>query len=66
MPTMLMRISAPFGPVVGPLLGFPPNFRELITVSDGVTYWATDDKARTELGFSPRPLEQGLRELLGR
>jgi nucleoside-diphosphate-sugar epimerase len=66
MPTAIMRISAPLGPVVGPLLGFPPNFRELITVSDGATYWATDEKAKRELGFAPRSLEQGLRELLAR
>ena len=41
---------------VGKLMGFPPNFRELISASDGVTYWAKDDKARRELGYSPRDL----------
>jgi nucleoside-diphosphate-sugar epimerase len=66
MPTALMRAVAPFGSVIGPLLGFPPNFGELISVSDGVTYWARDDKARGELGFAPRTLEQGLRDTLGR
>jgi dihydroflavonol-4-reductase len=66
MPTVLMRVAAPFGGVVGPLLGFPSNFGELISASDGVTYWATDAKARAELGFSPRPLEDGLRDTLGR
>jgi nucleoside-diphosphate-sugar epimerase len=65
MPTAIMRASAPLGPVIGPLMGFPPNFRELISVSDGVSYWMTDDKARRELGFSPRSLEQGLAETLG-
>lgn len=65
MPTAIMRASAPLGPVIGPLMGFPPNFRELISVSDGVSYWMTDDKARQELGFSPRSLEQGLRDTLG-
>ena len=64
MPTAVMRISAPLGPVMGPLMGFPPNFRELISVSDGVSYWMTDDKARRELGFAPRGLEQGLRDTL--
>jgi nucleoside-diphosphate-sugar epimerase len=66
MPTGLMRLAAPFGGVIGPLLGFPPNFGELISASDGVTYWATDEKARRELGFAPRSLEQGLRDTLGR
>jgi nucleoside-diphosphate-sugar epimerase len=31
---------------------------------DGVTYWATDRKAREELGYAPRSLEEGLRETL--
>jgi nucleoside-diphosphate-sugar epimerase len=45
-------------------MGFPPNFKELISASDGVTYWAKDDKARRDLGYSPRDLETGLRETL--
>jgi dihydroflavonol-4-reductase len=64
MPGVLLKASAPLGPIVGPLLGFPPNLRELIKVSDGVTYWATDDKARRELGFAPRDLETGLKQTL--
>jgi nucleoside-diphosphate-sugar epimerase len=38
--------------------------KELITVSDGVTMWATDAKAQEELGFKPRPLREGLQETL--
>ncbi len=64
MPTGIMRASAPLGPVIGPLMGFPPNFRELISVSAGVSYWMTDDKARRELGFAPRSLDRGLRDTL--
>ena len=64
MPTLLMKLSAPLGGLIGPLLGFPPNLRELIRASDGVTYWASDAKARRQLGFSPRSLEQGLRDTL--
>jgi nucleoside-diphosphate-sugar epimerase len=64
MPGFVLKASAPLGPIVGPLLGFPPNLRELIASSDGVTYWATDAKARRELGFAPRDLETGLRETL--
>jgi nucleoside-diphosphate-sugar epimerase len=60
----LLRVSQPLGPVVGPVLGFPPNFGELISASDGVTYWARHDKAMRELGYSPRSLEQGLRDTL--
>ncbi|MGO9902227.1 MAG: NAD-dependent epimerase/dehydratase family protein [Solirubrobacteraceae bacterium] len=64
MPTLAMRLSAPLGFLIGPLLGFPPNLRELIAASNGVTYWASDAKARRKLGFSPRPLEVGLRDTL--
>ncbi len=64
MPGFVLKASAPFGPLVGPLLGFPPNLRELIASSDGVTYWATDAKARRELGFAPRDLDTGLRDTL--
>jgi nucleoside-diphosphate-sugar epimerase len=64
MPTGLIKLAAPAGPVLGKLMGFPPNFKELISASDGVTYWAKDDKARSQLGYSPRDLETGLRETL--
>jgi dihydroflavonol-4-reductase len=65
MPTVLLKVSAPLGPVIGPAMGFAPNLRELITVSDGVTYWAKDDKARRELGFEPRGIDEGLRDTIG-
>lgn len=64
MPTVILKMSAPLGPLFAPKLGFPPNLRELISASDGVTYWAKHDKAVRELGYAPRPLEQGLRETL--
>ena len=34
--------------------------------SSGVTYWATPDKAAAELGFTPRPIEQGFRDTFAR
>jgi len=64
LPTGVLKAVAPAGPLVGKLMGFPPNFRELITVSDGVTYWAKDDKARERLGYAPRDLDTGLRQTL--
>jgi dihydroflavonol-4-reductase len=64
LPAPLLKLSAPLGPLVGPLMGFPPNLRELIKISDGVTYWASDGKARRELGFEPRDLDTGLRQTL--
>jgi dihydroflavonol-4-reductase len=64
LPPLLMKMSIPIGPVVGRVMGFPPNLGELIRTSDGVTYWATDDKARRDLGYAPRDLETGLRQTL--
>ncbi len=64
LPTPLIKASAPLGRFVGPLMGFPPNLRELIRSSDGVTYYADDTKAREQLGYSSRPLDAGLRETI--
>jgi nucleoside-diphosphate-sugar epimerase len=59
-PTALLRLAIPAGPLIGKVMGTGPNLRELISASAGVTYWATDAKARRELGYSPRGLEKGL------
>jgi nucleoside-diphosphate-sugar epimerase len=64
MPTGLLKALRPVGPVVGKMMGQPPNLRELISSADGVTFWAKHDKAIAELGYSPRGLETGLREML--
>jgi dihydroflavonol-4-reductase len=61
-PTSLLKVAAPLGPVIGKLMGQPPNMRELISSADGVTFWAKQDKAVAELGFAPRGLETGLRQ----
>ena len=61
-PTGLLKALTPVGPLVGKAMGQPPNLRELISSADGVTFWAKHDKAMSELGYSPRPLEVGLRE----
>jgi dihydroflavonol-4-reductase len=65
MPPVLMKVAIPVGPLVGKLMGFPPNLSELIRTSDGVTFWMTDEKARRELGYHARDLETGLRQTLG-
>jgi dihydroflavonol-4-reductase len=63
MPTWAIMSGIPVAPVVTKLMGLPPNLRELIKASNGVTYWATDARARKELGYSPRDLDTGMREL---
>ena len=39
-----------------------PPLREAISSAKGVTFWATDARAKRELGYVSRSLEQGLRE----
>jgi nucleoside-diphosphate-sugar epimerase len=63
-PTPLIKAMTPIGGLVGKLMGQPPNLRELISSADGVTFWAKHDRAIAELGYSPRGLEQGLRDML--
>jgi nucleoside-diphosphate-sugar epimerase len=64
LPTWVLKALVPIGPLVGRAMGQPPNLRELIASADGVTFWASYDKAARELGYAPRDLEQGLRETL--
>jgi nucleoside-diphosphate-sugar epimerase len=64
MPTRLMKAAVPIGPVVGRLMGFPPNLRELIRTSDGVQIRISSEKAQRELGYTFRPLRDGLQQLL--
>jgi nucleoside-diphosphate-sugar epimerase len=64
LPVPLIKASVWPWRFLGPLMGFPPNLKELIKASDGVTYWATDDKARNELGYSPRTLDVGLPDVI--
>ena len=59
-PTVLLKALIPAGPLIGKVMGTGPNLRELISASDGVTYWASDAKARRELRYAPRDLKAGL------
>ena len=64
LPTGLMKAMIPIGPLVGKVMGQPPNLRELISSADGVTFWAGYEKAKRELGYSPRGMDEGLRQTL--
>lgn len=61
----IMRAMAAVMGVVEKIFPVPPtmaaeSFREMA----GTTYLGSNAKARRELGFSPRPLEEGLRDTL--
>jgi dihydroflavonol-4-reductase len=64
LPTPVMKMLTPIGPLVGKMMGQPPNLRELISSADGVTFWASHEKASRDLGYAPRGMEEGLRETL--
>jgi dihydroflavonol-4-reductase len=64
MPVGLLKALTPIGPLVGKVMGQPPNLRELISSADGVTFWATHEKATHELGYQPRGLEEGIHAML--
>jgi len=64
MPTGVLKLLKPVGPLVGKLMNQPPNLGELISSADGVTFWADAAKAKKELGWKPRDLETGLRDTL--
>ena len=42
-----------------------PSMREVVSSADGVTFWATDAKARAELETNPRGLATGMRDTYG-
>ncbi len=51
--------------VLGRVLPVPGSYTgEGLRVAAGVTYLGDNSKAKRELGYDPRPLEEGLRETL--
>jgi dihydroflavonol-4-reductase len=58
------RLRLPYG-----LLEFGalvrPGMREVVSSTKGVTFWATDARAKSELGYTSRALEAGLRDTYG-
>jgi dihydroflavonol-4-reductase len=42
-----------------------PSMKEVVASADGVTFWATDAKARAELKTDPRNLATGMRDVFG-
>ena len=63
-PVLLKTLAALMG-VVGSVVSRPASYTaEGLCVSAGSTYLGDNSKARRELGFQTRPLEEGLRQTL--
>jgi nucleoside-diphosphate-sugar epimerase len=63
-PWLLQALSAPMG-LIDRILPLPPEYSsEALRVLAGVTYLGSNSKARRELGYEPRSLEQGFRSTL--
>ncbi|WP_457653200.1 NAD-dependent epimerase/dehydratase family protein [Rhodocaloribacter sp.] len=61
----VMRVMAKASGLFEKVLPLPEAYRsEALRASAGVTYVASNEKARRELGYDPRPLEEGLPETL--
>jgi hypothetical protein len=56
------RSLAPLAGAVGSVVPLPSLFSEEAIASLGATYMARSDKARSELGWTTRPLQTGLLE----
>jgi nucleoside-diphosphate-sugar epimerase len=63
-PSWLLRGIAPLGEAAAAMSDRIGNFGELVRAGTGVTYWFSDARARSELGYAPRDLDAGLRTLL--
>ncbi len=63
-PALLKAASVLMGAVES-VVPLPPLYSgETLRITAGVTYLGNNEKARREIGFSVRPLEEGLRETL--
>ena len=63
-PSWLPRGLAPLGDLIAALSDRVPNYGELVRAGISATYWFSDARARSELGYAPRDLDAGLRTLL--
>ncbi|MDO9353726.1 MAG: NAD-dependent epimerase/dehydratase family protein [Solirubrobacteraceae bacterium] len=63
-PTRVLKLISPAGPVLAPVLGMPKNLKEAVAASDGVTYYASHAKATAELDYRPRSITDGLASAL--
>jgi len=65
LPTAMVKATIPVMSLIEKVVPVPTNFSsEMLRASAGVTYLGDNSKAKRELGYNPRSLEDGLRETL--
>lgn len=64
-PSPALRALAPLSRVLARARQTPANLGEIVSACENVTYWATDARARSELGYVPRTLDAGLDATFG-
>ncbi|MPZ96025.1 MAG: NAD-dependent epimerase/dehydratase family protein [Propionibacteriales bacterium] len=64
LPTAAVRLTGRAAALVGRLVPLPPDFAAESVRSSLAHYWATPAKAERELGWTSRPLREGLSDLV--
>jgi dihydroflavonol-4-reductase len=65
LPPGLVRVLARTPAPIARAAGMPDDLGEVARSGLGVTYWASSTKAATDLGYVPRDLASGLRDMFG-
>ena len=66
-PPLLLKAMIPVGRCVGPPMGLPPNFREMISAADNVTYLGQGRQGAPRAGLrAARPRHWAARDDPGR
>jgi nucleoside-diphosphate-sugar epimerase len=64
-PPMMLKITAFFSSLVEGFINLPEMYNsEALRVQAGTTYLGDNSKAKKELGYNPRSLEEGLKQTL--
>ena len=64
-PPFMLKMSYPFSWLADKIIDLPDMYSpEAMRVQAGVTYLGDNSRAKKDLGYDPRPLEEGLRQTL--
>ncbi len=64
-PPVLLKITGLFSAIAEKIIPLPPMYSsEALRVQAGATYLGDNSKAKRELNYNPRPLEEGFKDVL--